>query len=125
MGMLDLQSEDSVDLKKSSAKLTLLKVKEKDGVQYASIKGSLKFWVTEIGEMKLTKPVLTKIAIKGEICADGSRPDGSMEMKMTIKGSAPMAMDEEHPVTVQLDMAAEMKKKVVSVAEAPPAPPAP
>lgn len=121
-GMLDLKNDDAVDLDKSSAKLTLLKVTEKDGVQFATIKGSFKLWVYEIGDMRLTKPVLTKITIKGDICADGSKPDGTMEMKMTIKGSSPMEMGEQESVTVQLDMSAEMKKTVASVEAAPPAP---
>ncbi len=121
-GMLDLKNDDAVDLDKSSAKLTLLKVTEKDGIQFAAIKGSFKLWVYEIGDMRLTKPVLTKITIKGDICADGSKPDGTMEMKMTIKGSSPMEMGDQEPVTVQLDMSAEMKKTVASVEEAPPAP---
>lgn len=112
VGMLDLSGDGAVNVEKSSAKLTLLKVTEKDGVQYASIKGSFKLWVYEIGEMRLTKPILTKISIKGEICADGSKPDGTMEMKMTIKGSSPMEMGDEDPVTVQLDMTGEMKKVV-------------
>jgi len=123
VGMLGLRNDDAVDVEKSSAKLTLLKVTEKDGIQVASIKGALKLWVYEIGDMRVTKPILTKITIKGEICADGSKPDGTMEMKMTIKGSSPMEMGDEEPVTVQLDMTGEMKKTVVSLAEAPPATP--
>lgn len=119
MDMLELSGEEAIDLKKSSAKISFLKARQEEGALFATIKGSFKLHVREIGEMKLLKTILTRITMKGDICADGTRPDGTMEMKMTIKGVAPMDVGPNDSATLQMDMVGEMTKKVTLIEAAP------
>jgi hypothetical protein len=115
MDMLDLSGEQALDAEKSSIKMTLVKVVEKGGVSMAKVKGTFKLYVYEIGELKLEKPVLTKITVVMDMAIDGSVPDGTAEMKMQIKGTAPMELGHGEEGSVQLNMNAEFKKTASTV----------
>jgi hypothetical protein len=117
MDMLDLASESELVKKKSSAKLTLVKVKPKDGVDIATIKGAFKLWTKRIGEVELKKAVQTRINMTGDMAVDGSIPDGSMSMTMTIKGTAPMVLGPTEEATVTINMTAEFDKKMTTVSK--------
>lgn len=115
MEMLQLSSSSAIDAAKSSSKITLAKVKAKNGVPMAQVKGNVSIFAYELGEMKLEKPIATKIGIFLELAADGSIHDGKADMKMQMKGKSPIDLGGGEKGTVILDMNAAFSSAVTSV----------
>jgi hypothetical protein len=114
--ILDPENLADVDMKKSKGKMTLKAVKIIDGKEFAVITGKIDIYSKSFGPFRGDKPVLISVAVSLQVCADGSVPDGKVEMKMKIKGkTVTVPPGSGQSVDVVLDINAAKKGSVKTI----------
>ncbi|MHC4605803.1 MAG: hypothetical protein ACYTAF_02575, partial [Planctomycetota bacterium] len=81
-------SQVRFDEEASGGALTLTSVEKRGAVEFARVEGTVELAVVALSGMGFEKPIPMKLTVDLNLCSGGALPDGRMDLKVEMKGTA-------------------------------------